>query len=136
MIPEGKGFGAVDVFVVDRANKRFVLAEIKDTASEGTVPGAMRKERNRFSGFVSKLNRQVDWFSARVGAMQAEYEIPRDEVYAVEGVIVVNQPRVWMFAHGEALPILDVEAFIRALKIGGEFRTVPVPGITGVKHHS
>ena len=127
VIPEGKGFGAVDVFVVDRANKRFVLAEVKDTASEGTVPGAMRKERNRFSGFVNKLNRQVDWFSARVGALQAEYEIPEDEIYTVEGVIVVNQPRLWMFAHREKLPILDGEAFIRTLNRGGKFVTIPVP---------
>ena len=127
VIPHGKGFGPVDVFVVDRTNKRFVLAEVKDTASEGTVPSAMRKERNKFTGFVSKLNRQVDWFSARVGAMQAEYEIPPDEIYSVEGVIVVNQPRLWMFAHREDLPILDVEAFFRVLKGGREFCTVPVP---------
>ena len=127
VIPEGKGFGPVDVFAIDRANKRFVLAEIKDTAGEGTVPSAMRKERNRFSGFVRKLNRQLDWFSARVDAMQAEYEIPRDETYSVEGVIVVNQPRLWVFAHREKLPILDLEAFIRTLKRGGNFLTIPVP---------
>ena len=87
----------------------------------------MRKERNRFSGFVSKLNRQVDWFSARLGALQAEYEVAHDEDYSVEGVIVVNQPRMWMFAHRAELPILDVEAFIRTLKRGGKFRTIPVP---------
>ena len=126
-IPQGKGFGPIDVFVVDRRNKRFVLTEVKDTSSEGTVPSAMRKERNRFSGFVSKLNRQVDWFSARVGALHDEYGIPRDEIYSVEGVIVVNQPRLWMFAHREELPILDVEAFFRVLKGGREFCTVPVP---------
>ena len=127
MIPEGRGFGPVDVFIVDGKHKRFILVEVKDVSTDGTVPRAMKAERQKFAKFLKKLKRQVDWFSVRSNALKAEYGISLDENYAVEGVIVVNQPRVWMYANSEELPILDAEAFFRALKGGGKFSTIPVP---------
>ena len=36
-LPQGRGFGPVDVFVVDRVYRRFVLAEAKDVGDDGTV---------------------------------------------------------------------------------------------------
>ncbi len=126
-IPQGHGFGAVDVFVVDRHNRRFVLAEAKDVADEGTVPRFMKRERDKFLRYIEKLNRQVSWFKSRLPGLKSEFCIPANEDYAVVGVIVVNRSRRWMFAHNEPLPIVDPEGFIRMLKQGRDFQTIPVP---------
>ena len=125
--PQGGGFGPVDVFVVDRCTRRFVLVEVKDVADEGTVPRFMKRERDEFLEYIEKLERQVSWFRDRLPGLKSELCIPLDEDYIVVGVIVVNRPRRWMYAHKEPLPIVDAEGFIRSLKQGRDFQTIPVP---------
>ena len=126
-IPQGSGFGPVDVFVVDRQHQRFVLAEAKDVAVPGTVPVLMKNDRDEFLDFVSRLNKQVDWFRERLDALKSEFEISDGESYSIEGVIVVAQPRLWMSAHSDSLSILDIHNFMRKLKRGDRLETVPVP---------
>ena len=126
-MPQGGGFGPVDVFVVDRVHRRFVLAEAKDVADEGTVPKLIGREFTEFLGAVDKLNRQVAWFEDRLDALKAEYDISPSDDYSVEGVIVVSRPRIWMYSHTERLPIVDERNFFRILMAGERFQTDPVP---------
>ena len=125
-IPQGKNFGPVDVFVVDRTHKRFVLVEAKNIMDEGVNPKEMAKERKRFTGYISKLNSQVEWFGQRLSDLQAEYSVSTAETYSVEGVIVVNNPRLWMFTYDEPVPILDWISFFRRLAGGRRFTVDPV----------
>ena len=125
-IPQGENFGPVDVFVVDRAHKRFVLVEAKNVMDEGMIPKEMAKEKRRFAGYISKLNSQVDWFTQHLNELQAEYDVSADEMYSVEGVVVVNNPRVWMFTYDEPAPILDYISFLRRLAQGSRFAINPV----------
>ncbi|MXZ91532.1 MAG: hypothetical protein F4W95_14425 [Chloroflexi bacterium] len=128
-IPQGEGFGPVDVFVVDRSHKRFVLIETKNVMDEGAVPKEMAKEKAEFAGYISKLNAQVGWFTERLNVLQAEYDVSDDGIYSVEGVIVVNNPRMWMFTYDEPVPILDAVNFFRRLAEGSKFTIDPVaPG--------
>ena len=126
-IPEGAGFGPVDVFVIDRQSRRFVLVEVKDIASEGTTPRLVKEERDEFQKIISKLQRQTMWFSARVQAIQEEYRISPEEDYRVEGVVVVNGPRLWMYTSQEPLPVVGDIEFLSILKQGGKFQTTPAP---------
>ena len=125
-IPQGKKFGPVDVFVVDRAHKRFVLIEAKNVMDEGMNPKEMAKEKEKFACYISKLNAQVDWFTEHLNELRAEYGVSDDETYTVEGIIVVNNPRVWMFAYDEPVPILDYVNFFRRLAQGRKFIVNPV----------
>ena len=126
-LPQGSGFGPVDVFVVDRVHRRFVLAEAKDVADEGTVPKLIRAEFTDFQGALGKLNKQVAWFEDRLDALKAEYDISPQENYSVEGVIVISRPRIWMYTHLEPLPIVDDKSFFKILEAGERFQTTPVP---------
>ena len=117
-IPQEGGFGPVDVLVVDRVHRRFVLVEAKNVADEGTVPKEMRRERDEFSKYIKKLNLQVDWFSQHLSDLKSENGISDEEAYSVEGVIVVNSPRHWMFAYDQPVPILDYLNFFRRLEQG------------------
>lgn len=125
-IPQGQNFGPVDVFVVDREHKRFVLTEAKNVMDEGMIPKEMAKEKKEFDGYISKLKSQVEWFTQHLNELQVEYGVPADETYSVEGVIVVNNPRVWMFAYDEPAPILDYVNFFRRLARGSGFTISPV----------
>ena len=125
-IPQGKTFGPVDVFVVDRAHKRFVLIEAKNVMDEGMIPKSMAKEKREFAGYICKLNAQVAWFTEHLNKIQAEYGVSDDETYSVEGVIVVNNPRMWMFTYDEPVPILDDTNFFRRLAQGSKFTIDPV----------
>ena len=128
-IPQGQNFGPVDVFVVDREHKRFVLVEAKNVMDEGMNPKEMAKEKREFTGFISKLNSQVEWFTQHLNELHAEYGVPAGETYSVEGVIVVNAPRVWMFSYDEPVPILDYINFFIRLARGSRFTINPVaPG--------
>ena len=128
-IPQGSGFGPVDVFVVDRTHRRFVLVEAKNVDDEGSLPREMQRERNDFSRFVSKLHSQVEWFSQRLPDLKLEHKIPDDEPYSVEGVIVVTNPRIWMFTYDGPVPVQDFISFFRSLEQGkGFFITPVVPG--------
>ena len=126
-IGQGSGFGPVDVFVVDRRHRRFVLAEVKAGADKGVSPTLLRNERNEFLNTVDKLEKQVDWFRKRLNEMKAEYGIPPDEDFTVEGVVVVNWPRLWMFTYHAPLPIVGDMEFLRMLRQGDEFVTLPTP---------
>ena len=128
-IPQGRGFGPVDVFVVDRTHRRFVLVEAKNVDDEGSLPREMQRERNDFSRFVSKLHSQVEWFSQRLPDLKLEHKIPDDEPYSVEGVIVVTNPRIWMFTYDGPVPVQDFISFFRSLEQGKRFVITPVvPG--------
>ena len=126
-IPQGLGFGPVDVFVVDKIARRFVLVEAKNAADDGVVPRLMRAELRQFLNYVDKLRAQVEWFAKRMESLKAEYGIPSGETYSVEGVIVVNAPRVWIYSHTDPLPIVDDLEFFRILRTRAEFMTEPVP---------
>ncbi len=125
-IPQGSGFGPVDVLLVDRKYRRFVLLEAKNVADEGSVPKEMQSERNDFTKFIHKLGLQVEWFARQITDLKSENGIPDDEVYSVEGVIVVNSPRLWMFTYDQPVPILDVFNFLKYLDQGNKFVISPV----------
>lgn len=127
MLPQGRGFGPVDVFVVDRSFRRFVLVEAKDLADEGTVPRIMRGELKEFLKETDELGDQVAWFANRLGSLKDEYGVPLNEEYDVVGVIVVSIPRLWLYTHAKSLPIVSDKDFFKALKTGGRFQTDPVP---------
>ena len=127
-IPQGGRFGPVDVFVVDRIHRRFVLVEAKNVADEGSAPKEMQSERNDFSKFIDKLDLQVEWFAQQSTDLKSENGIPDEEAYSVEGVIVVNSPRLWMFTYEQPVPILDFFNFFKCLKQGNKFVISPVRG--------
>lgn len=128
-IPQGKNFGPVDVFVVDSTSRRFILIEAKNVMDEGMNPKEMAKEKKEFTDYISKLDAQVDWFADHLTELQSEYGVPDDETYTVEGVIVVNSPRMWMFAYDEPVAILDYTNFFRRLTRGRKFTINPIePG--------
>ena len=125
-IPQGTGFGRVDVFVVDRMSSRFVLVEAKDVADKGTVPRLLKHELWDFLNEVDKLNKQVKWFRSHIEALKLEYGISSEDIHSVEGVIVLSRPKLWMYTYKESLPIVDDKAFFRILRMGGNFKTTPV----------
>ena len=125
-IPQGGGFGPVDVFVVDRIHRRFVLVEAKNVANEGSVPKEMLNERNDFSKFIDKLDLQVGWFAQQLADLKSENGILDDEAYSVEGVIVVNSPRLWMFTYDQPVPILDFFNFFKCLDRGDKLVINPI----------
>ncbi len=59
-----------------------------------------------FRGHVEKLQKQADWFTTRIEALKGEFGISTTDEYTVEGVIVVNHPRLWMYAFQEPMPIV------------------------------
>ncbi len=126
-IPQGQDFGPVDVFVVDRDSRRFVLVETKDIAVGGFVPRLMKQELDVFLKAKEKLNYQVDWFKQRLEKLKSEYGIATSEQYSVTGVIVVYAPRIWMFCLPEPLPIMSCNEFIDALRRSKDLFTDPVP---------
>ena len=125
-IPQGAGFGPVDVFVIDRDHKRFVLAETKDVADEGTVPRYMLKERDEFLTYLEKLHKQTAWFAERIDALKDEYSLAKNENWSVEGVVVVKAPRAWMYTCTEPWKIVHELRFFNLLKNGGQFVTNPI----------
>ncbi len=127
-LPKGQGFGPVDVFVIDRRSRRFILVEAKNVANEGFVPKIMRNERQEFIDYIAKLELQMSWFTEHLTELASEYEVPPDESYSVEGVVVVNCPRPWMFTYDRPLRIVDYDRFFKLLKQGQELVTLPTFG--------
>ena len=125
-IPQKSGFGPVDVFIIDRDQRRFVLVEAKNVADEGTLPREMSREREQFSGYIEKLNLQVAWFSQHLSDLKRENGVSSEEEYSIEGVIVVNKSRPWVFASDQPVPILDFPNFFKRLKRGKTFTIDPV----------
>lgn len=126
-IPQDRGFGPVDAFVIDRKFRRFVLVETKDVADAGTVPRLIKNEFERFLHAIQKLESQINWFDDHIEALKNEFGISREAVYEVVGVIVISSPRLWMYAQTESLPVVDEYDFFRILDKGGRFQTEPVP---------
>lgn len=126
-IPSGQEFGPVDVLIVDRFNRRFVLVEAKDVADEGLVPKLMRSERTEFLEYVRKMNLQVAWFNNRVTGLKREFMIAPEDDYTVEGVIVVSSPRLWLYTEQIPLPVVDDREFFKMLRQGARLETAPVP---------
>ncbi len=125
-LPQGQGFGAVDVFIVDRQSRRFILVEAKNNADEGIVPEIMSKERQKFMKEIVDLESQVSWFAENLAELKAEYDVRPEEGYSVEGVIVVNRPRPWMFVSDRPLCIVDYDRFFKLLRQGQQFVIHPV----------
>ena len=109
-----------------RQFRRFVLVEAKDLADEGPVPRLLKYELGEFREAVANVREQVGWFRARLNELKSEYGIPLEEDYSVEGVVVVNSPRLWMYTTDEATPVVDVKCFVEILKSGNSFLTYPV----------
>ena len=125
-IPEGQGFGPVDVFVVDRRSRRFILVEAKNVADEGLVPKIMRSEQQEFMDYIVKLDSQMSWFAEHLAVLESEYEVQAEESYSIEGVIVVNRPRPWMFTCDGPCRVVDYHRFFELLKRGQKFVIPPI----------
>lgn len=123
-IPQGVGFGPVDVFIVDKQHSRFVLAEVKDVDDPGMVPRKMAEQVREFHNVVDRLNLQVDWFRARVEVLKSDFGIGTGEDYLVEGVVVINYPRLWMYSDVMQLPIVTDRDFLETLGRGCRFEKV------------
>ena len=52
----------------------------------------------QFRKAVDRVNLQVDWFRERVEALKSDFGIGTGEDYLVEGVMVINYPRLWMYS--------------------------------------
>ena len=50
--------------------------------------------------------------------VKLEYDIANKNDYSVQGVIVVNQQRLWVLTHENRLPILDDDEFLEKLGKG------------------
>ena len=116
----------MDVFVVDRIHRRFVLVEAKNVADEGSVPKEIQSERNDFSKFIDKLDLQVEWFAPQLTDLKSKNGILDYEDYSIEGVIVVDSPRLLMFTYARPVPILDFFNFFEHLEQGKKFVISPV----------
>ena len=125
-IPQGQGFGPVDVFIVDRQNRRFVLAEAKDTDDPGFVSSEMKAERDEYRTAVLKVKRQVCWFAERMASLKLELGIDPSEDYVVEGVVVINRPRLWMYIADEPMPIVTDKDLLAKLRDGESLLTSPI----------
>ena len=78
---------------------------------------------------AEKLQKQADWFTTRIETLKGELGISPTDECTVEGVIVVNHPRLWMYASQEPLPIVsDKDLFDLLTK--GERLTTPAADVT------
>ena len=121
------GLGAVDIFILDRRKKRFILAEVKNSASAGTDPLAMKDEYYEFvDEFLPVLHSKAEWFDSNIEDLKREWGIPVDEHYSVEAVVVVNQQRPWVLSSSSGMPIVDDDEFLARLGRRDVLRTDPV----------
>ena len=126
--------GPVDVLVIDREKRRFVLIEAKNFGGLGITPKQMKDEREKFidtrerfgGGFLKTLNDKEkvflsnrEWHLRQLGLIEAED-------YEVESVIVVNHPMFWPLVWPKSLPILDDLEFYKRLHWGQHFLTDPI----------
>lgn len=119
--------GPVDIFIVDPPAKRFILAEVKNGAAAGMDPLAMKDEsEDFFEEYLPILNRKTNWFRSNIENLKKEWEIPLDQHYSIEEVVVVNQQRPWVLSSSSPLPIMDDEEFLARLGRGDPLCTNPV----------
>ena len=117
-IPNGMGFGPVDIFLVDRKFNRFILIETKDTESYHMRSKKMQADLKQFRTHIDKMQQQVSWFRDRMESLKREFGIECSENFAVVGVIVISRPRLWMYTTGERFPILTDRDFFDSLVRG------------------
>ena len=111
--------GPIDIFLVDDDQQRFILVEIKNSAAAGGSPLAMKVEYFEFiDDFLPTLREKVNWFSSKLHQLKREYKISDQNDYSVQGVIVVNQQRLWTLTQENRLPILDDDEFLEKLGKG------------------
>lgn len=119
--------GAVDIFIVDREKRRFILAEVKNSASAGLDPLEMKDEYEKFVGeFLPVLSRKGNWFRSNIEDLKSEWGIPLDQHFTVEEVVVVNQQRPWVLSSPSGMPVVDDDAFLAGLGRGDALYTYPV----------
>ena len=111
--------GAIDIFLVDNACRRFILAEVKNSGDRGLASLPMLDEYKEFSEeFLPTLKAKTEWFRSHIEELKKEFGIPAEKDYGIEEVIVVNQRRFWVTVHEERLPILDDDEFLARLGAG------------------
>ena len=119
--------GPIDIFLIDDDRKRFILVEIKNSAAAGGDPLSMKDEYLEFANdFLPTLRRKTDWFQSKLRELKREYSIPDQDEYSVQGVIVVNQQRLWVLTQEDRLPILDDDEFLEKLGKGDALLSDPV----------
>ena len=119
--------GPIDIFLIDDDQQRFILVEIKNSAAAGGSPLSMKDEYLEFiDGFLPKLHAKVNWFRSKLHELKREYNIPDQNDYSVQGVIVVNQQRIWVLTQEDRLPILDDDEFLEKLGKGDALLSDPV----------
>ena len=118
--------GPIDIFLIDEDRERFILVEIKNSATAGGSPLSMTDEYRQFvEKFLPTLNQKTAWFRSKIRGLKQEYDIKDKNDYSVEGVIVVNQQRLWVLAHENRLPILDDDDFLEKLGKGDVLLSAP-----------
>ena len=121
------GLGPIDIFLIDDVRERFVLVEIKNSAAAGGDPLSMKDEYWEFANdFLPTLRQKTDWFHSKLHELKREYNIPDKDDYSVQGVIVVNQQRLWVLTQDHRLPILDDGDFLEKLGKGDSLLSDPV----------
>ena len=111
--------GPIDIFLIDEDRERFILVEIKNSAAAGGAPLSTKDEYLEFVNcFLPTLREKTDWFHSKLHELKREYGIPDQDDYSVQGVIVVNQLRLWVFTQENRLPILDNDEFLEKLGKG------------------
>ena len=119
--------GAVDIFIVDREKRRFILAEVKNSASTGLDPLEMKDEYKKFVGeFLPVLRRKGNWFRSNIEDLKSEWGIPLDQHFTIEEVVVVNQQRPWVLSSPSCMPVMDDDVFLARLGRGDVMCTYPV----------
>ena len=118
--------GPIDIFLIDDDQERFILVEIKNSATTGGAPLSMKDEYRQFvDTFLPTLNQKIAWFRSRIHELKREYGIANKNDYSVQGVIVVNQQRLWVLTHENRLPILDDDEFLEKLGKGDALLSEP-----------
>ena len=119
--------GPIDIFLVDDDQRRFILVEIKNSAAAGGAPLSMKDEYLKFvDDFLPTLHKKVDWFYSKLHELKREHNIPNQNDYSVQGVIVVNQQRLWVLTQRDRLPVLDDDEFLEKLGKGEALLSDPV----------
>ena len=119
--------GPIDIFLIDDDHQRFILVEIKNSAPPGGDPLSSKDEYLQFvDEFLPTLHKKVNWFRSKLHELKREYNISDQNDYSVQGVIVVNQRRLWTMMQENRLPILDDDEFLEKLGKGDALLNDPV----------
>ena len=118
--------GPIDIFLIDEDRERFILVEIKNSAAAGGASLSMKDDYRQFvERYLPTLNQKIAWFRSKLHELKREYGIANNKDYSVQGVIVVNQQRLWVLMHENRLPILDDDEFLEKLGKGDALLSAP-----------